>query len=189
MSCRVGAVALGLIAALGATSAHAETYRNREFGFAVDIPSGFVTCRASPEQHDTHITILLAGSVDDCGPDSEVPFMMAAANYNAAFYVNVEAVADEYCAREVGRRVAAPPGLVIKGTRTTSCRVDLDDGGIVVRVFAQGGRWRDPGNSPELRLPAIVYRLVLQTRPERFDADLARFRALLKTYRLFKPAM
>jgi hypothetical protein len=106
--------------------------------------------------------------------------------YNAGFDPDLSAMVDRLCAPSEGTVVAPPAGLTIKGLKTATCRVDQQDGWVLVYVVAQGGKWPPPNADGP---PWINYELTLQTRPERFDADLARFRAVLRTFRLFKPEM
>src|SRR5882757_4288276 len=52
--------ALVLIAGAAAVTlpAHAETYRNREFSYSVELPPRFTACRHAPGEHETHVMVL-----------------------------------------------------------------------------------------------------------------------------------
>jgi hypothetical protein len=182
--------AISVVALLGMFAvvmpASAKAYRNKEFGFSVEMPRGLPACAGDDgELRSTGVDFWLDGGPSGCGGLNSRPFISVTGSYNAGFSPSPEERLRHVCH---GKPAEPPPGLAFPGKRSAACRADIDDGWIVVHVVAQGGAWPDPGSDPELHTPWINYTVVLQTKPERFDADLTRLRAVLKTIRLFKPA-
>jgi hypothetical protein len=184
MRARFGTIAVAIATVLSAP-ANAETYRNPEFGFSVEV-GGRLTCRAAPFTHDHGIDLYLDGLHLEGGPGDcdlyDRPFIGIIGNYNVLFAPSAAAQARTLCGY-AGRPTKAPPGLQIDGHSSSSCRVDRRDGWIEIDVVAQD--WQQPGKHTEL----INYEVMLHTTPQRFDQDLALFRAVLKTIRIFKPDM
>ena len=194
MTARAAAGMLLLLGTLAAAApATARSYRNAEYGYAVELPRGLPLCIPDPATEHVHgITIWLDDGPAGCHGDETRPYISVSADHNATEYLDAESVSRWSCdpSVEEGTPRPTPGGLTIKGAHSVACAVDItkdwDDGAIVVIVAALGGKVRDtPGWDP--RAPAVVYWIGLHTRPERFDADLARFRAVLKTVRLFEP--
>jgi hypothetical protein len=144
-------------------------YRNGEFGFSVEIPDGAPTCRSRPPQHDHGIDFYLDGGKSGCKDLQARPYIGAGGSYNAAELPTPETALGSICTHRGSTRGAAPHGLAIAGLPSASCRGNSADGKwIDVFVSAQNG---DPAS--------INYEANLHTTPERFDADLVRFRAFL----------
>jgi hypothetical protein len=187
--------ALALLTVLTAASpAAVGVYRNNEYGFSVRLPSDKVICRAIPPQHEHGVNILLEGDARSCQePVPPVARIGAVGSYNASFIKDSETWADVAChdnPDSPGKVGPAPPDLRVKGLDTAGCRIDVTEGKfkgwIIIGLHALAGRYPNPDNRPELRTPSIMYDFTLMTRPERFEADLAYFRAILKTVRIFQ---
>ena len=86
-----------------------------------------------------------------------------------------------------GRPTKAPPGLQIDEHPSSSCRADTHDGWIEINVVAQDWQWPGKHIEPDDETAYINYEVMLHTTPQRLEHDLAQFRAVLKTIRIFKP--
>jgi hypothetical protein len=188
-------LAAGLIViALWGTPCEARVYQNLDFGFAFEIPKGFPTCETVPPSidpgdttyHDPHdsAAVWLDDGPDGCAVLKGRPVMEVHASYNALSWPTPEVVVDKLC-EPIERHAWVPKGLSIKGKHVVACRYDSDDRWIEITLVAQGGK--RPAAEHDAT-PLVNYMVTLGTRPERLAGDLARFRAFLRTVRLFQPA-
>lgn len=179
--------------------ANAETYRNRDAGFSVEIPRNSPTCRVEPFRdedgnilywrRDDGLDIYLDDGPEGCNGLLKRPFVAVFGTPNAMFDESNAQQLDRYCNWPDGpfERRAPPAGLRLRGIASGACRIDRSDGVIEIIVVAQGGAWPKPHTSPEWKLPMFNYTVSLYTTQQRFDADLARFRAILATVRIRPP--
>lgn len=167
-----------LVAALALSVADSATaaltrYTNEEFGFSVVIPTGASTCRSTPPEHDHGINAFLDSGPDGCDNLETRPYLGAAAFYNASEDTSPKAALGGICTLQGATRASAPAGLDIAGLRSAACRANsADKAWIDILVVTQTG--------PKGEMSAVNYDANLHTTPQRFEADLARFRSFLK---------
>jgi len=160
------------------------TYRNEEFGFSVQVPKRHPTCTGEAYQHDDGILIFLDRGAEGCVGIPSRPHINVDANYNAVEAPDVRAWLDGMgCDPKNGKVGAAPAGLTIGRHPAVACRVDRPDGWIDIKL-AGASRWVDRKWDD---WPYIIYSASLHTTPARLKHDLATFRQVLGSSRLFRP--
>lgn len=163
-------------------SAHAERVRNDEFGLSVEVPPGMRVCGYSEWQHPHGIVLALIDRPDGCDDAPDRPMITVLGWYNTVFVPSLAALGKRSCSHVTGERVP-PPDLRLPGTPSIVCRVNAPDR-VTIELEAQS-RSRMQGDYS--LVPSINYTVTLHTSPERLEADLARFRALLPTIRFHMP--
>jgi hypothetical protein len=126
------------------------------------------------------------GAPPSCAERPERPprFIVLSAMFNAAFYVRAEEILGGDCrplSAETQRRLGAP--LAMPGFRTLLCETRSTGGSIEISMNFLGGPWWE-GETPGSRRRKVVYVFILNTTPDHFDEDLARFRRVLASVRI-----
>ena len=162
------------------------TYRNQEFGIYLPIPRGTLACippvyRGNGIDHGPQI---LLGPIEAsfCGKSSEKRYMDVFASYTAAddektLHGNLAILCESACS-------AAPAGLLIKGMKTATGRLNRPDGSIEIILVTMAGK-PDPDFDP--LVPSFDYWLSLHTDAQHLDGDLKVFRLMLETIRISPP--
>lgn len=166
--------------------AYAETYRNAEFGFSVDVPDGAPTCRGEPPEHNHGLDIFLDDGADGCRDLLKRPFVGIFATYNAMFDPNPEAHLQLLCNADDGKLTEPPDGLRIDGRHSAICRLERTDGWIEVRIVAQNVEISEADALTEGTVPGVNYEILLRTKPERYHVDLVELRTILSTVHIFE---
>lgn len=164
---------------------HSTVFSNREFGFSALIPDPLPKCIGRTGGHIHGIGTVLVGT--DCENRAGVPTFSLWAEYNSAF---AESAIDDLRESSICKGAAvgwATDGLAtaIGGLKTAMCRIDQDN---EVRIIleAQGWKWPDRFGEGE-KTARINYTAYFSTTRSRFDSDMARFRAFLRSIVIRKP--
>ncbi|WP_119419364.1 hypothetical protein [Desertibaculum subflavum] len=172
---------LGWLAAL-AGPALAETYRNPEYGFAVELPPGLPTCRRPIGEPDQGIAVFLDAGPGGCISAGARPLVTLFGRYNADHRPSPEAELRRVCALLPGRQMPAPPDLTIGDLDSAACRVNRTGGWVDILVVAQAGaRPETMGATGTIAqaTPFINYTALLHTHIRRLDRDIDTLRLLL----------
>jgi hypothetical protein len=176
-------------------AAAAGPYRNEAFYFSMAIPDDWHHCTVSPVEYyqgalDAHpdhgVTLTWDGLPSSCGlPESQRRIQIMAGD--TYWFRDIAGLlrARYRCNEKVGVVGEAPPGLTFARMPSATCRIDKPDGTIEVLAAARTGQWR--GELCHSEIGATDYIARLQTRSETFDDDLARFRRVLDTVKVFIP--
>jgi hypothetical protein len=159
-------------------------YRNKEFGFSVRMPPGKPTCTGEPYEHNSGVVVYLDHGANRCTGFKRRPYV----NFNGS-YDGVEAggtrgwLAKISCKADPGKIGPPPAGLSFPAKDLAGCTVKRPNGWIDVELA---------GASPWVAKdwkgrPFIIYSAKLHTTPARLKRDIATFRVVLRSVRLFKP--
>lgn len=147
-----------------------------EFGLSASFPSRAQVCDSDSGGHLHGWYMPLESGCDP--PRRRVSIT---ADYNSAFRrspreASLCATADKSHIVQLGETGASIPKL-----RSDGCRVDLDDGTVILAVTAQAGRWpRKPADkSPDFQTPYINYEVRLHTDQAHLDTDVEAFSQVL----------
>jgi hypothetical protein len=179
-------VALGWLATLAAP-AFAETYRNPEFGFAVELPPGLPTCQKPVGEPDQGVAVFLDAGPGGCIGAAGRPLVTVFGRYNADHQPSPEAELRRACALLPGRQLPAPPDLAIGHLESAACRVNRPDGWIDILVVAQAGQRPEAlgeASTVAQATPFINYMALLHTQVRRLDRDVDMLRLLLDRIRI-----
>lgn len=173
-----------LAVTLLASCCHAETYRNPEYGFSVDIRAGMPTCRSEPPGHDHGLMMFLDTGPGGCDRPELRPYISVTGDYNVLDQLSPEAALEGILAGlEDVRLGGAPQDLGIDGRHSATSKSESGDGWIKIWVVTQRGTRPKTGDE----IPRVNYFATLHTRPERFDGDVSLFRVVLKGIEIYPP--
>lgn len=164
-------------------SAQARTYENVEFQF--QLTTKLQMCLPSPPEHPHGLHLLLRARDKDCEA-RDVPMIGVFATYNAMEYPSLDVARDSSCKIQPREAVrgTAPKALKIDGPPSRVCRINRNDGRVlVIVVTAIGEDTIVPKTGEE---PRIFLTFHLETTPSRFMSDLRAFRQLLAATHLLK---
>jgi hypothetical protein len=182
-----------LLLCTAAAAQQNQTYRNREFGIVLPIPTGTLPCippfyRGNGIDHGPQIML---GTNDPslCSKSSGKRYMDVFASYTTT---DEEKSLDTYlrspCAdlppiENDPSAVCgpAPADLGVNGLPSRAARINHSNGWIELIVVTQAGR-PDPDFDPSV--PSISYEFGLYTDASHLEEDLAVFCAMLKTIKL-----
>jgi hypothetical protein len=158
-------------------------YRNEDFGFSVRVPPRRPTCTAAPYQNDHGITVYLDHGVNQCTGHERRPHIHFGANYDAIEAKTPrEWIAQISCDDALDKVGTPPASLRFAAKDLVFCTIrrkgwiDIELAGASPWVAKKWGAW-----------PFIIYSASLHTTPARLKRDLATFRVVLRSVRLFKP--
>jgi len=160
-------------------------FRNEDMYLSAIFPAGSQVCMT--RSGDTPRGFFAVyGAPPGCPERPERPprFIVLSAMFNAAFYVRAEEILGGDCrplSAETERRLGAP--LAMHGLRTLVCETRSAGGSIEISMNFLGGPWWE-GETPGSRRRKVVYVFILNTTPDHFDEDLARFRQVLASVRI-----
>ena len=149
-------------------------YRNVDYEFSVNIPSGLHGCKtASPNpNHGLWIPLDRHWSCEDS--DDFVPYVSVSANSNTAFEAATPArLAAVECRWQGARHIVWLKGERISGRHAAGCRRDFPDGHVEVTLFvlrkteAWRARWEEVSAD-------------LVTTPAHYRADMRTFRQVVR---------
>ncbi len=180
LSERAVALVAAMLFVIYTSAAKATAYVNPAFGFTLELPNGLAPC-------DT------ADDADDHGPivpldprDAESCSDKTSRNISIfAWTRHDNATLQDFLKSEcdlAGSCLTAPDGLRVADFRSTSYRVDHDDGWIDIVVLTQGARTgHGPGHG---QATPVNYSVKLYTDQAHLAGDLGIFKAVLRTIQL-----
>lgn len=165
----------------------AETYQNREYGFSINSSSHKSFCRSEPDQHDHGVTVYLDSPQKGCNSVGVRPNISVYADYNAQFYRSANEAAKLLCGEAKNDPSLGQNSLRIDHRDSATCRVTHSNSWIEIYVVAQGGRWPEKFDGPEDATAYVTYIVTLQTKMDRYKADIDQLKSLLAAIRIHSP--
>lgn len=174
-----------IVATSGWTTAGPRVYSNPEFGVRLPVPGQGLLCPTLKDEHDHGFGILLGGGgTGACHEDAHHRSIWLFAFFNALDETkHLPGLLNMGCDAAGGQCQPGPTSLQLIGLASTTGRVDLPDGWIVVIVATQAGA----PNALDPNEPSVNYLFSLRTRHEDLDRDLAVFQTILQTIKLGLP--
>lgn len=166
--------------------AEADVYQNQEFGIAVALPKGLLTCSGVKDPHDHGVAIFLDRNSKSCGELGRYRSISIFASYNVTDDTKTLKDYLRWTCSEVlqGQCAAAPNGLKIDALQSSSGRVNHPDGSVDIVVLTQAGR---APNQPSDSSAFVNYSVRLHTDRAHLSADLRTLNSFLRAVKLTPP--
>ena len=171
-----------------ATPSCAASIRNERYGYRFETPKTLHLCPRTSWQylHDNGILFDPSGNCDSRKP---APGKSMTGEDNEPASEDLKMLHDDWCLRD-GKtdRVGPAPALPkLGGKPSVSCQIDHADGSVTVEILTLSKAIFGPRNEDYAYAPRFFYTARLSTTKDRLDRDLAPFRDLVKSVRLFNP--
>jgi hypothetical protein len=171
-----------MLLAVHPSTAKATTYANPAFGFTLELPKGLAPCETEDDASDH-------GPIVPLDPrDAETCSDKTSRNISIFAWTRHDtATLQDFLKSEcdlAGSCLTAPDGLRVADFRSTSYRIDHEDGWIDIVVLTQGARTgHGPGQGQGQATP-VNYSVKLYTDQAHLAGDLGIFKAVLRTIQL-----
>ena len=183
-------VALLMIAVLLiAARCKARVYRNEEFGIELWIPPRVYLCPRPPGEHDDGAMLLLGAvhrnsCVDFLDDYERTRFIGIFAEYNVIQdRLHLPDLLKWDCTAVPKGPCGKPPdGLNLPRLKSAAGEVDHPDGWTYIIVVTEAGK---PAPDVDPTVSSMHYTITLHTDKKHFQRDLAIFRKVLKTIRIY----